>query len=589
MMRGPEQRTKTAVKFGPYELDAGNFELRREGKAVKIEKLPLELLIVLAERPGQLVTQEEAAELVWGKEVHIETGSALYTAVKKIRQALGDTKGKPKYIETVARKGYRFKANCRPARRKAGEQEGEARRMLAVLPLENLSGDAEQEYFSDGMTEELITELGRASTEQLGVIARTSVMGYKRTKKSIRQIGRELGADYLIEGSVRRDGGRVRIAVQLIRADDQTHIWAAAFEKPAKAVLQIQAEVAQAAAQEIRVRLGGRESKAAEVEPELYDTYLRGRFLQAQVVRPALEQAIQHFERVLEQEENFTPAWVGLAECYMRLPITSDVRPSEAFPKARAAATRAIEIDGACGEAYSARSGVRFWNEWNWKEAEEDALTAQRHNPSCAEAYLYRAHVLSNLRRHEEAIPEIARAKKLDPFSRIVGTLHGQFHYQAGPKRYPEAESLLRYVLQMDAHFWVAHIDLCKIWGMQGKWKKAAVAAERALRFSHGNMEATSLAGWTLAKSGRIGEARKKLKELEALARKRYVPPVHRALIHAGCEEKEAALDALEEALKERDVRLTFLLVEPRWDWLRADGRFQRIMERLHWPAGGEG
>ena len=576
-----------AIKFGPYELDAQNFELRRDGKTVKIEKAPLELLIVLAERAGQLVTQEQAAELVWGKEVHIETGSALYTAVKKIRQALGDTRGKPKYIETVARKGYRFKVDCRPARSKAEEPEREARRMLAVLPLENLSGDAEQEYFSDGMTEELITELGRASTEQLGVIARTSVMRYKRTKKSIREIGRELGADYLIEGSVRRAGGRVRIAVQLIRADDQTHIWAAAFEKPAKGVLQIQAEVAQAAAQEVRVRLGGRPSKAAEIDPELYDTYLRGRFLQAQLVRPALAQAIQQFEEVLEKEENFAPAWVGMAECYLRLPITSDVRPNEAFSKAKAAATRAIKIDGACGEAYSARSGVRFWSEWNWKEAEQDALTAQRHSPSYADAYLYRAHVLSNLGRANEAIPEIVRAKKLDPFSRIVGTLHGQFHYQAGPERYAEAELLLRYALQIDPHFWVAHIDLCKIWGMQGKWKKALAAAERAFRFSHGNMEATSLAGWTLAKSGRTAEARKKLKELKALARKAYVPPVHRALIHAGCGEKEAALEALEEALEERDVRLTFLLVEPRWNRLRADGRFQAIMKRVNLPAGG--
>jgi len=576
-----------AIKFGPYELDAQNFELRRDGKRVKIEKSPLELLIVLAERAGQLVTQEEAAELVWGNEVHIETGSALYTAVKKIRQALGDARGRPKYIETVARKGYRFKANCRPAGRKAEKPEREARRMLAVLPLENLSGDAEQEYFSDGMTEELITELGTAPTEELGVIARTSVMRYKRTKKSIRQIGRELGADYLIEGSVRRAGGRVRIAVQLIRADDQTHIWAAAFEKPAKEVLQIQAEVAQAAAQEVRVRLGGRPSKAAEIDPELYDSYLRGRFLQAQLVRPALAQAIQRFERVLEQEENFAPAWVGMAECYLRLPITSDVRPNEAFPKARAAAARAIAIDGACGEAYSARSGVRFWNEWNWKEAEQDALTAQRHSPSYAEAYLHRAHVLSNLGRHDEAIPEIARAKKLDPFSRIVGTLHGQFHYQAGTRRYGEAESLLRYALQIDPQFWVAHIDLCKIWGMQGKWKKALAAAKRAFRFSHGNMEATSLAGWTLAKSSRMGEARKKLKELEAAARKRYVPPVHRALIQAGCGEKKAAVDSLEEALEERDVRLTFLLVEPRWDELRTDGRFQAIMRRLNLTAGG--
>lgn len=562
--------------------------LRRDGKAVKIEKSPLELLIVLAERAGKLVSQEEAAERVWGKDVHIETGSALYTAVKKIRQALGDTSGKPKYVETVARKGYRFIAECKRPRNKEKQADSETRPMLAVLPLENLSGDEEQEYFSDGLTEELITELGRMSTQELGVIARTSVMRYKRTRKSIREIGKELGADYLIEGSVRRDAGRVRIAVQLIRASDQTHVWAASFEKPAREVLRIQAEVAQAAAQEIRARLGGKTIRSPEVDPELYDTYLRGRFLQSQLVPPALMKAISYFEQVLERSESFAPAWVGIAECHARLPITSDIRPREAFPKAKQAAERAIELDASLGEAYAARSAERFWHAWDWKGVEADTLTAQARNPSYADAYLWRAHMLSNVGRHGEAIAEIARAKQLDPFSRIISTLHGQFHYQAGVKRYGEAEALLRYALQIDSRFWVAHIDLCKVWGMQGKWQKAAAAADRAFRFSHGNTEATALAGWTLGKAGRTAEAREKLNELEVLGRNRYVPPLHRALIHAGCGEKKATLDTLEEALEERDVRLTFLLVEPRWDWLRAEGRFQAVMERVNLPVGGK-
>jgi adenylate cyclase len=578
------QNADQVLRFGPFELDGRNFELRRDGKVVRMEKSPLELLIVLAERAGKLVPQEEAAEMVWGKDVYIEIGPALYTAVKKIRRALGDASSKPKYIETVSRKGYRFMARCTPSAPRRHEASRPERLMLAVLPLENMSSDQEQEYFSDGMTEELITELGRVSTRELGVLARTSVMRYKRTQKSIREIGSELGVDYLIEGSVRRDSGKVRIAVQLIRAEDQTHLWATSIEKPAREVLRIQAEVAQAVAQEIRVRIAGSVPRPQDVDPELYDTYLRGKFLQSQLVPPALMKAIGCFQEVLDQSQDYAPAWAAIADCYVRLPITSDVRPREAFPKAQDAAERAIALDSSLGEAYAARSAVRFWHKWDWKAAEADTFAAQSRNPSLADAYLWRAHLHSNLGRHAEALSEIAEAKRLDPFSRIISTLHGEFHYHAGPSPYRKAESLLRYATLIDSHFWVAHIYLSKIWGMQGKYGKATAAAEKAYRYSHGNTEATAVAGWSLAKADRKNEARKKLKDLELQARKQYVPPSGRALIYAGLRQTNASLEALEEALDERDVRLTFLLVEPRWDPLRSESRFQEIMTRLNLP-----
>ncbi|MGH9686537.1 MAG: winged helix-turn-helix domain-containing tetratricopeptide repeat protein [Candidatus Acidiferrales bacterium] len=578
------QHPDKILRFGRFELDRHNFELRRGGKVVRIEKSPLELLIVLAERAGSLVSQEEAAELVWGKDVHIEIGSALYTAVKKIRRALGDTSRKPKYLETVPRKGYRFIARCASSAPRDDEASKPERLMLAVLPLENMSGDEAQEYFSDGMTEELITELGSLSTPELGVLARTSVMGYKRTRKSIREIGSELGVDYLIEGSVRRDAGRVRIAVQLIRADDQTHVWATSIEKPAREVLRIQAEVAQAVAHEIRIRIASKVRRPRDVDPELYDTYLRGRFLQSQLVPPALMKAIECFQQVLGQSQNHAPSWAALADCYVRLPITSDARPREAFPKAKEAAERSLALDASQGEAYAVRSAVRFWYEWDWNAAEADTFAAQARNPSLAEAYQWRAHLHSNLGRHEEALAEIAEAKRLDPFSRIISTLHGEFYYHAGPNHYRESESLLRYATLIDPHFWVAHIHLSKIWGMQEKYGKATAAAEKAYRYSHGNTEATAVGGWSLAKGGKNNEARKKLKELELRAKKLYVPPVHRALIHGGLGQSGAALDALDEAVAERDVRLTFLLVEARWDPLRSEPRFRKIMAKLNLP-----
>jgi TolB-like protein len=581
-MRPETSVQRGRIQFGPFELDPENFQLRRDGKPVRMEKAPLELLFVLAGRAGRLVSQSEAAELVWGKDVHIETGSALYTAVRKIRQALGGTSKSSTYIETIPRKGYRFVGGRRCPQHDA---RGEAMRpMLAVLPLENLSVDPEQEYFSDGLTEELITELGRVSPQHLGVIARTSVMRYKRATKSIHEIAEELGCQYFIEGSVRRDKKRVRIAVQLIRAADQTHLWAGTFEKPLREVLRVQEEVARAAAHEIRGRLARRPT-VPEIDPDLYDIYLRGRFVQSLLVRPALGAAIECFERVLERCSTFAPAWAALAECYVRLPITSDFRPAEAFSKAREAAEAAIRIDPTLAEAYAARSAERFWHAWDWAGAEADCLRAQSYSPSCASAYLWRAHLLSNLGTHGEALAEIARAKQLDPFSRIISALHGQFHYHAGPQHYPQAEALLRYGLELDPRFWVTHIIFSKIWGLGGNYAKAVQAANRAYRFSRGNTEAKALAAWAQAQMGRKSEARRALKQLENTAKKQYVPPLHRALIHMSLGEQVPALDALDEAVAARDVRLTFLRVEPRWNSLRTNPRFQTILSRVNLGA----
>jgi TolB-like protein/Tfp pilus assembly protein PilF len=568
------------LRFGRFALDRENFELLRDGKAVKMERSPLELLLALAERAGRLVTQEEATELVWGKETHIEAGAALYTAVRKIRRALQDSSKKPRYVETVARKGYRFIAPCeRPARK--AEPKEEKRPVLAVLPLENFSKRADQEYFSDGLTEELITELGRVSSEEIGIIARTSVMRYKRTQKDVKEIGEELNADYLIEGSVRRERNKVRIAVQLIRIRDRSHVWAAAFEKPMREVFRAQTEVAQAVTHEIRARLSSSPPRTLEVDPEAYDEYLRGRFFQAKTVAPALRRAIGHYQRAVKVQPEFAAGWVGLAECYARLPITGDVRPKEAFPKARDAAERAIAAEPWSGEGYASRGAVRFWYMWEWEEADADTALAIERNPSSAMAYLWRAHLLSNLGKHKEALETIARAKQLDPYSRIISTLHGEFYYHAGETNYAQAEALLRYAAQVDPRFWVMQLHFGKIWGMQGKYEKAMEAARKAYEYSHGNTECLALLGWTLAKAGRDAAARRELRRLEELAKKRFVPPVHRALVRMGLGEDGEALRALEEGLEERDVRLTFLLVEPRWNVLRGERRFQKIMERL--------
>lgn len=570
------------LRFGPFELDSENFELRRAGRRVKLDRTPLELLLFLAERPGKLVTHEEAVEHVWGKDVFIEAEAALYTAVRKIRQALGDRSGRPRFIETVARKGYRF---VPPTAH--GTQPQEALRgkrpVLAVLPLENLSGDPGQEYFSDGLTEELTTALGKLSPDELGVIARTSAMRYKGAKKSASEIGHELAADYLIEGSVRRSRSRLRVAIQVIRAADETHVWAESIERPLGDVLRIQEQVAAAVAQVIRLKLARASLGASVPDPEVYDSYLRARYLWAQRTASSVRRAIDYFEHALGRDARYARAWAGLGACHAVLPITGDFRPRDSFPRAKEAAARALDLDDTLPEAHVVRGIVHFWFDWNWASAEREFDRARRLNPSDCEARMFLAHLHSNLARHEEALTGIRAARSLDPLSLIATTHEGQFLYHA--RRYDEAVAPLERVLELAPRFWIAHIVLGKVWGVRKLFRQALAHFVRAYRYSLGNTEAEALRGYTLGLSRRAAGARRVLRELEQQSRRRYIPPVHRALISLGLGERGAALEELEKAVEERDVRLTFLAVEPRWESLRADPRFVAICKRLRLPA----
>lgn len=571
------------LRFGEFELDAGNFMLRRRGQSVRIERTALELLLLLTERPAELITFDQAADRLWGDGVHVAVGPALYTAIKKIRRALGDSARRPQYVSTVARKGYRFIAPLRRARLPA-ESAAPSPPLLAVLPFRDRGARQAPPGFAEAMSEDLITELGRLAAHNLGIVARTSSLRYRSSRLNPGEIGRQLGAEYLITGSVRRRPSRVEVAVQLVRAADATEIWAAGFTRPLAELRRLQREIACAVAGEIRLKTAPGVGDPPELDPELYDQFLHARVLQRKLVLPAMRQAIARLRALLERAPGFAPAWSALAECYARLPITSDVRPSDAFPHARAAAEHALELDPGLGSAYAVRAGERFWHAWNWAGAEADTVAAEACNPSLPEAYLYRAHLHSNLGRHDAALAEIARARRLDPFSPIIGTLAGGFHYHAGERLYAKADRLLCDALLLAPGFWVAHVYRAKLLGIQHRTAGALAAAALADRSSGHNGEATALAGWTLARCGRRREARQKLRALERRADQGYVPPLHPALILAGLEEREACLDRLEQGWAERDVRLTFLHVERRWNPLRATSRFQSLLTRMHLP-----
>jgi TolB-like protein/Flp pilus assembly protein TadD len=569
------------VQFGQFVLDVSRYELTRAGKPVHLERIPLDLLILLVRENGRLVSREEIIERLWGKGVYFDTDNSINTAVRKIRHALGEDPANPQYVETVLGKGYRFKSRTDISRVEPAPIEAERSRiMLAVLPFENLSGDPGQEYFSDGLTEETIMRLGQLSPKRMGVIARTSSMAYKRTDKTVARIGQELGVGYVLEGSVRRDADHVRITAQLIRVQDQIHLWAENYDRQLPGILDIQGEIGAAIA--AWVTLTSEEdqkcTRGGQRDPEAYDHYLRGRYHYARSNLLDMRKAVGHFQRATELDPGYALAYSGLADALIVLPITGDVAPHEAFPAAKTATAQSLRLDPDSAEAHTSDATIKFWFDWDFKGAEAAARQAIKLNENYFLAHLYLAHVLSNVGRHDEALAAVQQALVLDPLSLITGAMRGQFLYHAG--RDLESVEQFNATLGMESRFWVGQICLAKTYERLGMYSEALVACDRAWEFSAGNSEALSLAGYVHAVTGDRAKAEGKIQEMLERKKERYVPPYSLALVFAGLGEAETALHWLGQAFEQRDVHMTFLL-DHKWDGLRSNAQFLELLARV--------
>jgi serine/threonine protein kinase/tetratricopeptide (TPR) repeat protein len=467
------------------------------------------------------------------------------------------------------------------------EKSPATRKMLVVLPFENLSRDPEQEYFSDGLTEETIADLGALASDQLGVIARTSAMSYKGTRKSIAEIGRELAVDFAIEGSVRRHENRVRITVQLIRTSDQTHLWAQQYDRNLSDFLAVQDELGRGIAEQIQLRLtparAAHRAGARAVNQAAYDAYLQGRYHLWKVTRASLGRAIECFERAVEIDPQMAEAHAGLAQAYAVLPIAGGANPQDAFPRAEQAARQALEIDPDSAAARTATASVLHWYDWAWAAAEAAARRAISLNPSDARAHQVLGRLLTNIGRHDEAIAEIDEARRLDPLAPLIVALSADFRLEA--RRVDEAEPFIRKALDLDPHFWVAHVSAARVAMHRGRYDDALAAAESARHLSGEHSEPLALMGFCYGRMGNTDGAVKALVELESRRAAGYVPATHIALIHLGLGDVEQSVRWLERAFEGRDVWLTEAAVEPRWDALRANPGFQDLLRRIGFPT----
>lgn len=457
--------------------------------------------------------------------------------------------------------------------------------MIAVLPFQNLSGDPEQEYFSDGLTEEMISRLGNMQPGRLGVIARTSSMRYKGTKQLLDQVARELGVSYLIEGSVRRSAGQVRITAQLIQVSDQTHLWAENYERPVTDIFAVQSEVADKVAASLAVKLlAGRQgalSRPATNNPEAHEAYLRGRYNWEKRTKEGLEKAAEYFKQAIELDPAYALAYTGLADSYIVMPWFAYVQPREVYPKARAAALKALEIDDALAEAH-ASLGYIYGLDWNWSGADSEFKRALDLNPGYAVAHQWYGAHLANIGRFDEAIAEGARAQELDPYSLIIIRELGSTFYFA--RRYEEAVKQYRKALALDPDFAPARSFLGLAYTQLGDHQRAIAEGLAAVRLTGHAPGRLAALGRSYAAAGQIKEAESILGQLEQLSKTAYVSTFNTAAIYVTLGNKEQALGLLEAAFKAHDPELIRLKRDPFLDPLRTDSRFQDLMRRMKFP-----
>jgi TolB-like protein/Tfp pilus assembly protein PilF len=571
-------RSAPILRFGAFELDLRAGELRKRGLRIKLQEKPLQILALLLECPGEVVTREQLRQHLWAAATFVDFDHSVNSAVNKLREALGDSAENPRFIETLPRHGYRFIATL-PAR--SGEDTAQPKAppekvRLAVLPLENLSGDPAEEPFVDGMTEELITQLANLHPARLGVIARTSTMRYKQTRKGIDEIGRELAVEYVVEGSVRRADSRVRISAQLIQVRDQTHLWAQSYEHELGGILAIQSEVACAIATRIQIELVPAQPRqpirTPHARPETYELYLKGRYYLNRANPQDHEKALEYFQQAVDEDPHYAAAYAGIADTYVFFGFHRGLQ-SEWALKARNAAAKALELDPDLAGAYISLAIIKTLHDWDWAGAEEECRRAIELDPGASEPHRTYGFLLSLLGRHDQAIAEASQGRELDPLSPNANYYLASALYAA--RRYDEAIAQLRKVLEVEPNFFAAHVGLGHLYAAQARYEEASAEFAQA-------GERPEFMAWVHALAGRKTEAREILaRALESAETSRVVLSVVYALLG----EKDKAFECLEQAYVERDSIIIFSRTFPTFDPLRSDPRFQDLLRRMKFPG----
>jgi TolB-like protein/DNA-binding winged helix-turn-helix (wHTH) protein/Flp pilus assembly protein TadD len=634
--------------FGEFTLDHSRYQLQRNERRVRLEKIPMELLILLVQRRGDLVPREQIAEHLWGKDVFFDVDHSINVAIRKIRIVLHDDPEKPRFVETVVGKGYRFAApvvcnngdfSAQPAlispppklssesamlpvsetatlpvkrmdHRQLGvwlggvvvlgvllfasvfyrhSTKGVARppiTSLAVLPLRNLSGDPRQEFLADGMSEALIGRLARI--HGLRVISRTSVMHFKDTQLSVPEIARMLGVDAIVEGSVIREGNQVQVHAQLIRAATDEHIWADEYQAEYRSVLSIEEDLTRSIAEEIEISVTPVEraglAAANPLDPETHENYLKGRFYFNQRTSDGMNKSIVYFKRAITRDPKYALAYSGLADAYALQGFRGGFPSKDALLRAKATAVKAIELDDTLAEPHTSLAFIAETYEWDWAKAEREYKLALELSPNDARAHNWYAGYLMYVGRFEDGISEAKLARDLDPLSLPVNNALAGRLLVAG--RVDDALKQVQKTLDLDSYFAPAHQTLGWAYLNLGKQPEAIQEFQKALQLSGADDQDLMVdLGFAYATTGNRDEARKILGKLKALHQRGLLPSGSIGILYGSLGELDEAFAWLDRAYEERDPELVYLKVPGRrYQPLRHDPRFQTLVRRVGLP-----
>jgi TolB-like protein/DNA-binding winged helix-turn-helix (wHTH) protein/Flp pilus assembly protein TadD len=632
------------LRFGVFELDLRAGELRKNGLRVRLQGQPFQVLAILVDHPGEVVSREELQKELWAADTFVDFDQGLNKAINKVREALGDSAESPRFVETIARRGYRFLAEVKAAeaapvrsteptppphpivetgdhpdlaaepalpkdrpwslalktsafallvlvaclvawKLHSRNRPPPAIRSLAVLPLESLSSDASQDYFADGMTDELISDLGQI--RELRVISRTSVMAYKHAHKPLPQIAHELNVDAVVEGTVLRSGGRVRITAQLIEASADKHLWSQSYEGELRDTLALQNTVARAIADQIRINLSQQEQVALNnvivVNPEAYESYLKGRYFWNKRTADGLSKAIDYFNEAIKRQPDYAQAYAGLADSYA---LVGDWKygllpPKEAYPKAEAAARKAIAVDESLGEAHISLAFCLDNFDWDWESAEREFTRGIELSPGYAIGHEWYGWHLASLGRHDEAVAEVQKAASLDPLSPSIGADLAEELLVA--HRFDEAIDQSRKTIMLDPFFAPTHYVLGQALLQKDNYDEAILEFQKAIELSPGSTAFTANLGYACAVSGRRDDAAKILDHLKNRPPQDFSNAPEIAMIYIGLGEKDQAMSWLEKGYAERFS--PWVLMRPCFDPLRSDPGFEDLVRRMGLPS----
>jgi TolB-like protein/DNA-binding winged helix-turn-helix (wHTH) protein/Tfp pilus assembly protein PilF len=617
------------LRFDDFELDVRAGELRKRGVKLRLQGQPLQVLAALLNRAGDVVTREELRAQIWTADTFVDFDHSLHNAIARLREVLGDSAETPRYIETLPRRGYRFiapvdraetqspspstpserpkeaPADLRPTRsrtflaatiltllviavvvwlaRTGTHSTNAAPRLnsIAVLPLDNLSGDPSEEFFADGMTDQLITDLAKVGS--LRVISRTSVMRYKGTKKSLPEIARELNVDAIVEGSVIRSGRRVRVTAQLLAAPTDQHLWAETYDRDLGDILKLQGEVADAIAEQVRAKLTPTQQalirRAHAVNPDAYDAYLRGRlYFVNEFTKPdSLKKAQHYFEESIQKDPNFALAYAGLADTYVFLAYAGALQKDQAYRSAKEALTKALELDDSIGEAYDTLGALSAFFDWDWDTADREFNRALVLAPSYSCAHEDRAIFLAITGRRAEALAEIAKIDQLDYGFSSAWTEEWTYY---NLRDYPSLIGASGRGLLLDPTVWFQHYFLGVGYEGTGKLQEAISEYQKAMDMSGASESVVALAH-AYSAAGKKAEAEKILRDLERKSKETPLSPYTMATIYAGLGKNDKAFEFLERAYSEKSLDISLLKSGLVLDSLRPDPRFQDLLRRI--------